>query len=93
MKIWKLSPLDLNSPDWCNGNYQDDAIIRAEDEKEARKIAVLRFFSLAIKNGPCQETPLSPWDDSSVVKCIELDNSEYSTDGPAKVLKPESFDI
>ena len=93
MKIWKLSPLvDFDSVDWCCSSHKGDAIVRAENEKEARELAVNHFLSLAKYNGPCQKTPCSPWGDSSVVRCIELDNSEYSTGGLAKVLKPDSFD-
>lgn len=93
MKIWKLSPLDPSSPDWCNSDYQGDAIVRAKDEEEARNIAVLAFFGLAEQVSSCQKTPCSPWGNPVVTKCIELDNSDYPTNGPAKVLKAEGFDI
>jgi len=93
MKIWKLSPLDLSFHGWRNSDYQRDAIVRAEDEKKAREIATQHFFGFAKKVSSSQETPRSPWDDSTVVKCIELDNSKYSTDGPAGLLEPEGFDI
>ena len=93
MKIWRLSPLNPNFAGWCCSRYQGDAIVRAEDEEKARDIAYRHFWSLAEKVSPCQETPRSPWKDSSVVKCIELDNSKYSTDGPAELLEPEGFGI
>ena len=93
MKIWKLSPLGLDFAGWCCSCHKGDAIVRAEDEEEARNIANQRFLILAEKVSSCQETPHSPWKDSSVVKCIELDNSKYSTDGPAGLLEPEGFDI
>jgi len=65
MKIWKLTPLvDFDTVGWCCSSHKGDAIVRAEDEKEARDLAVNHFSSLAIKHGPCQETPRSPWDDS-----------------------------
>ena len=93
MKIWKLSPLDLDFAGWCGSRYKGDAIVRAEDEEEARKIANQRFFILPEKVSSCQETPRSPWDDLPVVKCIELDNSDYPTDGPAELLEPKGFDM
>ena len=92
MKIWKLSPLDLNFAGWCCSIHKGDAIVRAEDEEEARNIATQNFGILAPKV-PGQETPHNPWNDSTVVKCIELDNPNYSTDGPAGLLEPEGFDI
>jgi len=92
MKIWKLSPLDLDFAGWCCSTYQGDAIVRAEDEEEARNIATQNFGILAEKV-PGSETPLNPWNDSTIVKCIELDNSNYSTDGPAKLLEPKGFAI
>lgn len=90
MKIFKLYPLvDFDSLGWCNSKYQGDVIVRAEDENKAADLASEAFSSdIVTKNGPCQETPRSPWNDSSAVKCIELYDSEYTTDGLAKVLKP-----
>ena len=93
MKIWKLSPIDLDFAGWCCSDYQGDAIVRAEDEEEARDIATQHFSILAEKISSSQETPRSPWNDSTVVKCIELSNSNYSTDGLAKLLKPMDSDI
>ncbi|MQY62124.1 hypothetical protein GH146_02400 [archaeon] len=93
MKIWKLSPRDLSSPGWRNSDYQGDAIVRAENEKEARNIAASHFRSLSEKKRPCQETPRSPWDDPVAIECIELDNSNYSIDGPAGLLEPAGFAI
>ena len=93
MKIWNLSPLDIHFAGWCCSRYQGDAIVRAEDEEEARNIATQHFGILAKKVSSSQETPRSPWNDSTVVKCIELGNSKYSTDGPAELLEPKGFDI
>jgi hypothetical protein len=91
MKIWKLSPLDLDFSGWCCSAYRSDAIVRAESEEEARDIASHRFHCFTEKVSPCQETPRSPWVNHSVVKCVELDNSDYSTDGPAGLLEPKDF--
>ena len=91
MKIWQLSPLDPDSHSWCRSDHKGEAIVRAENEREARQIAVMHFGRAAEKV-PYQE-PFFPWDEPSVVKCIELENSEYSLDGPAELLEPEGFDI
>ena len=93
MKIWKLSPIDLGFADWCYSSYQNEAIVRAEDEKKAREIATLVFSNYTEKKSGSQETPRSPWDNSKVVKCIKLDNSNYPTDGPAELLEPADSDI
>ncbi len=91
MKIWKLSPLDLNFAGWGCRPYHGDLIVRAEDEEEARNIATQKFGAVVLKE-PGQETPLNPWNDPIAVKCIGLDNSNYSTDGPAELLEPEDFE-
>ena len=54
MKIWKLSPLDLDFAGWCCSCHKGDAIVRAEDEEEARNIANQRFLILAEKVSSCQ---------------------------------------
>ena len=89
MKIWQLSPLDPDFDGWCYSRHLGDAIVRAKDEERARVLADLRLRrGLGPKKGPCQETPHSPWKNPKVVKCIELENSDYSTHGIAKLLKP-----
>lgn len=92
MRIWKLSPLNYDFAGWCCSCHKGDAIVRAEDEEGARNIANQCFSIFAEKVSSCQETPRSPWEDSSVVKCTELDNSKYSTDGPSGLLEPEVSD-
>ena len=87
MKIWKLTPVDLEFAGWCCSIHKGDAIVRAEDEQKARRIATQQFGVIAEKVSSCQETPHNPWFDSTVVKCNELDNSKYSTDGPAELLE------
>lgn len=93
MKIWKLSPINLDFAGWCCSTYKDDVIIRAEDEEKARDIATQNFGIFAKKVSSTQETPRSPWNDSTVVKCIELSNSKYSIEGPAKLLEPNNLTI
>ena len=89
MKIWKLFPLDPNSTSWPDDSYKGEVIVRAENEKEARRIAALRLMVLTEQVSICQETPHPPWGDSTVTKCIELDNSKYPTDGPPELLEPK----
>ena len=91
MKIWKLFPLDPNSDSWSGSSYKGDAIVRAKDANKAREIVALSFLELTEKTSSCQKTPSSPWDDPSVVKCIELDNSKYSKDGEPELLYPADF--
>ena len=91
MKIWKLSPLDLDFAGWGCRPHHGDLIVRAEDEEKARNIATQKFRA-AVPKLPGQETPLNPWNDSTVVECIELDDSNYSTDGSAELLEPADFE-
>ena len=93
MKIWKLSPIDLDFAGWCYSCFKGDAIVRAENEKEARKIAALNLGNFTKKTSGSQETPSSPWDKTNVVKCSELSNSNYSTDGQAELLETMDSDM
>ena len=92
MKIWKLTPINLDFAGWCCSNYKGVAIVRAKNEEEARDIAKWKFWSLAEKISSAQETPSSPWDNPAVVECTELLNSNYPKDGPAELLEPEIED-
>ena len=91
MKIWKLIPVDLDFHGWCGSSYKGEAIVRARNEEEARDIASLNFRIFAQKDSPAQQTPSSPWINHAVVKCEELENSKYSTDGPSELLEPKNI--
>ena len=88
MKILKLFPLDPDSSDWRCSTHKGVAIVRADNEDQARDIARDNLNAIAKQESSCEKTPSSPWTNEEVVGCVPLDDSPYSIDGPPKLLEP-----
>lgn len=89
MPIFKLTPIDTQSEHWRASTHKDYVIVRAENEKEARIIAELKFLNPTPNMGPGGNTINPPWSQSNLVSCQRLENSIYEERGPAEVLYPK----
>ena len=86
MPIWKLSPIDLKAEEWKRSMHKGDAIIRAQNEEEARDVATSCFDQFARDT---TRTLLCPWPNPALVQCIQLESdSSWEADGPPAVLDP-----
>jgi hypothetical protein len=92
VRIWKLTPTDLSDPIWQIWS-PEPIIVRAESEREARRLAKLE----TLKSFPARHQPLTenPWggykkiEDPAPLPTVCEDvtaTSEYSIDGSAAVL-------
>ena len=43
MPLWRLTPTDLAADEWRASTYKGIAIVRAEDERRARRLAASAF--------------------------------------------------
>ncbi|MEE9130815.1 MAG: hypothetical protein V3T84_12410 [Phycisphaerales bacterium] len=87
MHIWELKPTNIESDHWQGSTYKGEVIVRAEDEDEARRHALVTF-RVPTERVPRADTPFPPWTQSELVTCERLDDSDYAEDGPAGVLSP-----
>ena len=89
MKVWRLSPVDTAGPEWKASAWMGVAVVRAETERRARRLAVLSF-------GAATEWALtlpgaSPWGDPALVRARELDEPRYPAAGDEGVLEPVGY--
>src|ERR1700730_1500073 len=93
MRIWKLTPTNLADPIW-NGKWRPEPIIvRAETERQARRLAET-ITNKTFPPLPPMQMPVNPWfgrpkiGDASPTTCEDIteQGDEYSVDGPAEVL-------
>ena len=87
MYIWKLSPIDLSSPNWEASIYKGDVVVRAESADKARHQATRAFF-IATQRKLGEEVKGSPWRSDTESCCELLERSEYSDEGVAEILSP-----
>lgn len=90
MKIFKLSPIDPQYSGWKYSTICENLIVRSENEKDARCIAVSTFAIMAeVELGGA--TSCCPWDHSDRVTCIEIEDSRFSPDGEKEILSPSKY--
>ena len=90
MVVWRLIPLDLNDPNWTANSHRGPAIVRAPDERRARKAAE-RAFGIKTRFEPGAAVRAAPWTRASLTRAEEIDDPLFAPDGPIEVLEP-SFD-
>ncbi len=94
MRIWKITPTNPADRIWTGKWSIEPVIVRAESEREARHLAVLKttkFFPSVLG----MRLPVNPWGgypkigDPSPTMCedITAQTNEYSADGAAEVLR------
>ncbi len=92
MPLWRLTPINLSDPKW-KSYKPDPMIVRAENEGEARQLAmyITLEFSPAIPGRKL--TFHNPWQDSSRTKCEEItaEVAGHSSDGPSAVLNRDYY--
>lgn len=77
-KLWKLAPTGRWSIHWEGSVYHGDVIVRAEDEAEARLVAV-RALGIAVRHWLGRDAPLSPWKEPNLVECTLIGSSPGSS--------------
>jgi osmotically-inducible protein OsmY len=89
MTIWQLSPVDLSDPNWQASSHRGPAIVRAPDEKTARKLAQSAFgVETRFKQHP---RLIAPWTRAELVHASRIEDQRFDPDGPTGLLVP-SFD-
>jgi len=87
MRIWRLSPVDLSNPNWEASAHRGVAIVRAENEEEARKLAQ-QAFGVKTRFAPKAGIIAPPWQRPEHVTAEIVSNSPYDREGPPEVLQP-----
>ncbi len=90
MSIWELTPINSTDTNWRTSRYNEPVVIRAPSEERAREIAVLTF-QRAAEREPGETVPICPWGYEGLVQCRQLEESDYSEDGPEAILDPAEY--
>jgi hypothetical protein len=95
MRIWRLTPTNLTDPIWKKWS-PDPIIVRAENEAQARHLAVC-ITNKSFPPLPPMLMPVSPWAGykkkgdpaprPTLCEDITEQTHQYSVDGPAEVLR------
>jgi hypothetical protein len=87
MLIWRLTPIDLEDPNWEASSHRGLIIVRAPNEASARKAAEEAFgVQTRFPAGKGMRVP--PWTRSELVHAEIIDSPIYSAEGTTEVLEP-----
>lgn len=95
MRLWKLTPTDTADTIW-NKWSPEPIIVRAEGEREARHLAVLKTLKYlpAVRGMPIADNPWAGHKKignsappPTICEDITGQTDRYSVDGPAEVLR------
>ena len=86
MPIFRLRPLDPDSPLWQRSRYRGPAVLRAADVATARQLASHCFVGDEAATNPRRE---DPW--QSLVTFEICTDSGYPEEGPAALLFPSWY--
>lgn len=70
MPVFKLTPIDLDDPNWKCSMHSRPCLVRAEDEDQAREFATVEF-KIGVGRNRELKVRKSPWKDSDLVECTE----------------------
>ncbi len=89
--IWRLAPINHESPNWKASVYKEDVIIRAATEDRARQIAS-RAFWIGV-NRVSGALIANPWGRPiNETTCERATDTNYSEEGPDEILSPAEYD-
>lgn len=89
MGIWKLEPMDPAPEYWARSPwYKGRVIVRAPDEREARRMAMLKLNQYLDVLSSYQSVHLPPWEDPGLVRCTRIYDSGFDENGSTMVLEP-----
>jgi hypothetical protein len=91
MPIWRLPPRNLDDDEWEASLYTGEVFIRAEDARDARRMATARFMR-AVTGKTAGKPRWNPWEQARLVRCLREEYSGYTTEGPAGILWPQQHE-
>ena len=87
MPLWKLKPIDISDPNWEASSHKGVAIVRAENEEQARKVAD-KAFAIKTRFPPGHGILAPPWLRAALVNAEQISDPKFAIAGPDEVLEP-----
>jgi hypothetical protein len=91
MKIWKLTPIELDDPHWKRSTHKETVVVRANDQDDARTVCNIAF-GIAMTRQRGQTGLSNPWMQTSLARCEEMKSGDWDGRGLTEVLSPELYD-
>jgi len=90
MPIWRLTPINLQDPEWQASLYKGEVFVRAADADQARQTAAVALRTQVDVRRVQDTSWTTPWTQAHLVTCMREEGSIYQDDGPDAVLWPQA---
>ena len=91
MPVYRLTPVNLNDPNWRASIHRAVAVIRAGSEEQARSLASKAFNTTLAPSSPGGKIATPLWQHSYAVRAEVVQDQRYGSEGPAGILEPWGY--
>ena len=91
MPLYRLTPINLNDPNWRSSIHRDAAVVRASSEEQARSLASKAFDTTLAPSSPGGKIAAPRWHHPHAVRAEVIRDQRYGPEGPAGILEPWGY--
>ena len=91
MLLYRLTPTNLNDPNWRTSTYRDVVVVRASSEEQARSLVSKAFDTTLAPSSPGGKIATPLWQHSYAVRAEVVQDQRYRSEGPAGILEPWGY--
>jgi hypothetical protein len=88
MSLYRLTPINLNDPNWRASTHRGVAVVRAGSEGQARALAAGAFATTLAPSSPGGRIAAPPWPHAHAVRAEVVRDPRYGSEGAAGILEP-----
>ena len=91
MLLYRLTPTNLNDPNWRTSTHRDVAVVRADSEEQARSLISKAFNTTLAASSPGGKIATPRWQHPHAVRAEVVQDQRYRSEGRAGILEPWGY--
>ncbi len=91
MLLYRLTPTNLNDPNWRTSIYRDVAVVRADSEEQARSLVSKAFDTTLVPSSPGGKIATPRWQHPHAVRAEVVQDQRYRAEGRVGSLEPWGY--
>jgi hypothetical protein len=91
MLLYRLTPTNLNDPNWRTSTHRDVAVVRASSEEQARSLVSTAFDTTLAPSSPGGKIATPLWQHPHAVRVEVVQDQRYRAEGRVGILEPWGY--
>jgi hypothetical protein len=91
MLLYRLTPTNLNDPNWRTSTHRDVAVVRASSEEQARSLVSKAFDTTLAPSSPGGKIATPLWQHPHAVRAEVVQDQRYRSEGRVGILEPWGY--